>query len=263
MSRRVSSPSTCTALSLTRSPRPGSRSATACCNAAARSVSATAVFTRVELVVPGHLLRQDAAAVVLEHDEVADQREQRRRLKTPSSSTWSCGRLGSASVSPAIVRHGLNHSRPAVSAPMRASSPSDTTSAALNVNSDGTSALYVWSCWNADQMVAFSSAGFFSSNDGERQAVDEQHEVGPPFVFVLDDGELVDREPVVVVGVVEVEHANLRAADPAFGVEVLHRHAGNEHRGGSLGSGPPASPRPVGLVGAERLLRPQRRAGPD
>ena len=31
---------------------------------------------RVELVVPGHLLDQGAAAVVLEHDEVADQRQQ-------------------------------------------------------------------------------------------------------------------------------------------------------------------------------------------
>ena len=33
----------------------------------------------VELVVPGHLLDQRAAAVVLEHDEVADQRRQSAR----------------------------------------------------------------------------------------------------------------------------------------------------------------------------------------
>ena len=42
---------------------------------------------------------------------------------------------------------------------------------------------------------------------------------------VLADGELVDRQPVVVVRVVEVEHPRLRAADGAVGRAVLDRHA--------------------------------------
>ncbi len=46
---------------------------------------------------------------------------------------------------------------------MRACTPSEATSASLNANSDGTCAWYVWSWWNADHTVAFSSAGFFSS----------------------------------------------------------------------------------------------------
>ena len=71
--------------------------------------------------------------------------------------------------------------------------------------------------------------GVLQLDDAERQAVDEQHDIGPPFVLVLDDGELVDREPVVAGRVVEVEHANLSAADPALCVEVLHRHPGDEH----------------------------------
>ena len=48
-------------------------------------------------------------------------------------------------------------------------------------------------------------------------------------MLVLDHGELVDREPVVAVRVVEIEYANLSAADPAFRVDVLHRHARDEH----------------------------------
>ena len=48
-------------------------------------------------------------------------------------------------------------------------------------------------------------------------------------MLVLDDRELVDREPVVARRFAEVKHANLRAANPAVRVDVLHRHAGDEH----------------------------------
>ncbi len=48
---------------------------------------------------------------------------------------------GSASASPATVRHGLNHSRPAVSVPARASTPSEITSSAFVAKNDGISAL--------------------------------------------------------------------------------------------------------------------------
>ncbi len=61
------------------------------------------------------------------------------RSNAPASVTWSCGIVGSATVSPAIMRHGLNHSYPAVSVPIRSSVPSETTSAALKANSDGSS----------------------------------------------------------------------------------------------------------------------------
>ena len=83
--------------------------------------------------------------------------------KTPSSITWSSVICGSASVSPVTVRHGLNHSRPAVSVPTRAWFPSDTTSASFMENNAGSSDLYVCNCCHAVQMVASSSAGFFSS----------------------------------------------------------------------------------------------------
>ena len=40
--------------------------------------------------------------------------------------------------------------------------------------------------------------GVLQLDDRERQAVDEQHDVRPALVLALDDGELVDRQPVVV-----------------------------------------------------------------
>ena len=48
---------------------------------------------------------------------------------------------GSASVSPVTVRQGLNHSRPEVNVPTRASVPSETTSASFMENKVGSSAL--------------------------------------------------------------------------------------------------------------------------
>ena len=66
-------------------------------------------------------------------------------------------------------------------------------------------------------------------DDGQRQAIDEQHHVGAALAPVLHDGELVDREPVVGLPVVEVDHPGLRAPDRAAPVAVLHRHAVHRH----------------------------------
>ncbi len=62
-----------------------------------------------------------------------------------------------------MVRHGLNHSFPAPTVPMRACTPSLATSAALYVKSAGTCAWYVWSCCYALHTVASSAAAFLSS----------------------------------------------------------------------------------------------------
>ena len=65
-------------------------------------------------------------------------------------------------------------------------------------------------------------------DERQRQAVDEQHDVRTPRVLVLADGELVGGEPVVVVGIGEVDHPRLRAADGAILRPVLYRHAVHE-----------------------------------
>jgi hypothetical protein len=43
-------------------------------------------------------------------------------------------------------------------------------------------------------------------------------------VLALRDGELVDREPVVVVRLIEVERARLRARNGTVCPAILHRH---------------------------------------
>ena len=62
-------------------------------------------------------------------------------------------------------------------------------------------------------------------DDGQREPVDEDHHVGPARVLPVGHGELVDRQPVVVVGVVEVDHPGLRPGDGAVLAAVLHRDA--------------------------------------
>ena len=71
-------------------------------------------------------------------------------------------------------------------------------------------------------------AGVLQLDHGERQAVDEDHDVGPPVGVVLDHRELVDREPVVGVRVVEVDQPRLLAADGSVGAPHLDRHALDE-----------------------------------
>ncbi len=56
---------------------------------------------------------------------------------------------------------------------------------------------------------------------GEGQAVHEQHDVRPAGVLPVRDGELVDGGVVVVVWVVEVDHAGLGASYRAVGAAVL------------------------------------------
>ena len=64
----------------------------------------------------------------------------------------------------------------------------------------------------------------------ERQPVDEDHDVRPPVVPLRPDHrELVDRQPVVVVRIVEVNHARLRARDRPVRPPVLDRDAIDEH----------------------------------
>ena len=65
----------------------------------------------------------------------------RSGAQTPSSITCSSVMWGSARPSPVMVRQGLNHSRPAVSVPTRASLPSETTSSSFRENRVGSSAL--------------------------------------------------------------------------------------------------------------------------
>jgi len=73
--------------------------------------------------------------------------------------------------------------------------------------------------------VGFLVGSVLELDHRQGQAVDEQHDVGPPLAAFLDHGELVDRQKVVVVGGVVVQHADQVAAEGAISALVLDRHA--------------------------------------
>ena len=62
----------------------------------------------------------------------------------------------------------------------------------------------------------------------ERQPVDEEHDVRPSPVPVLADSELVDRQPVVGVRILEIDNARLRPPDRPVLHGVLDRDAIDE-----------------------------------
>ncbi len=71
--------------------------------------------------------------------------------------------------------------------------------------------------------------GVLELDDAQGQAVDEEYDVGTAGVLILPDGELVDGQPVVVGGIVEVDDPRLRPEDGAVSRAVLHRHAVHQH----------------------------------
>ena len=77
-------------------------------------------------------------------------------------------------------------------------------------------------------MVAFSSAGFLSYH-GQRQVVDEHHDIGPARVAVLDHRKLVDGRPRICVRLIEVDGAHLGAADVTAGGSMLDGHPVHQH----------------------------------
>ena len=62
----------------------------------------------------------------------------------------------------------------------------------------------------------------------KRKAVDENHDVWTAVRLVFDNGELVYREPVVGIKVVEVEQARAIAANGAVGARDFDGHAFNK-----------------------------------
>jgi hypothetical protein len=93
----------------------------------------------VELVIPGHLLDEPAAAIVLEDDEIAQQVEEPDRIEDPFQQDLQLGCPAAGQLFAADGAPGLEP-LPAPTAPIRACTPSDTTRAALQANRDGISA---------------------------------------------------------------------------------------------------------------------------
>ena len=198
-------------------------------NLAARSVSATAVAHGVELVVAGHLLHEHAAAVVLEDDEVAEQREQplRRADALEEHAQLQRGHLGEALARDRAPRlEPLPPRRERAEARLRAVRDDEQL---VHREQRGQLGLVGLELLPRRPDVGLLVGRVLELDHAERQAVDEQHDVRAARVLALGDGDLVDRQEVVGGGAGVVDDGGLRAADRAAGGAVLDVHARDEH----------------------------------
>jgi hypothetical protein len=66
-----------------------------------------------------------------------------------------------------------------------------------------------------------NSPGVLEFDDTEGQAVDEGHDIGSALRLVLDHRVLVDRQPIIGIGIVEVDKAHVIAFDyPIIAVKL-------------------------------------------
>ena len=213
-------------------------------------------------MIARHLLGQRAAAVVLEHDEVAHQREE---PVGRADALQHHLQLGHEWVGKALAGDGAPGLEPLSPGGERADAR------LVAVRDD-------------EQLVQGEQGGqlglvglkllprrpdggvlvgrVLELDHAQRQAVDEQHDVRPAPVLVLGDGELVDGQPVVIGWGFEVYSLHLRAANGSIVSPVLHRHAVDQHpvegavaglQGRALRSGQPAK-RVVQRVGGQRRV---------
>ena len=183
----------------------------------------------MELVVPGHLLDQLAAAVVVEDDEVPDQGQEAVRLADTLQHDLQ---LGHAGVGQGFAGDGAPGLEPL-------SARAQSADAGIQAVGDHQNPVH------GEQGRQFGLVGLellpggpdrdvlvggvLQLDDAQGQAVEEQDDVGAAGVPVLGDGELVDRQPVVVVRFVEVDDLGLVPPDGAVAGPVLHVDAVDQH----------------------------------
>ena len=182
----------------------------------------------MELVVASQLLLQHAASVVLEDDEVADQREQPLPI---ADALQQDAQLEWVDLLEALARHGAPRLEPL---PPRGERAEPRLRAVrgdeqlIHREQRGQLGLV-----GLELLPRLADAGLLVGrvlelDHAERQAVDEQHDIGAAGVLALADGDLVDREEVVGARFVVVEDGGLRAADRAADGTVLDVHALDE-----------------------------------
>ena len=185
-------------------------------------------FDGVELVVAGDLLRE-CAAVVLEDDEVADQGEKSRLLEHALDQHLE---LGVENRREFLAGNGAPRLEPLVAC----SDGADPRFETIGDDEDRVAREQHWQFHLVGLQLVVSRVdcgGFvrrvLQFDDRKRQAIDEDDDIRAARVLVLLNGELVDHKPVVRVGLVEIQNANLRSPNVAGLVAVLDRHTVDEH----------------------------------
>ena len=184
---------------------------------------------RVELVIAGHLL-DERATVVLEHDEVAQQRQEAALLEDALDRHLQLGVEGRRQL---LTADGPPRLEPL---PAGGERPEPRLQAVRYQEHRVTGKQRRQFRLVGLQLVERRPDGgvligrILELDHGQRQAIDEHHDVGPAGVAVLGHRELVDGRPRVCVRLVEVDHACLSAAHgpvliPVLDVHPVHHHA--------------------------------------
>ena len=204
---------------------------------------------RVELVIAGHLLGEGAAAVVLKHDEVADQGDEAVGVADALEHHLDLGRVG---IGQGLAGDGAPRLEPLAAGGECADTglgPVGHDEQLVEGEEGRQLGLVGLELAPGGPDGGVLVGRVLDLDDREGQAVDEQDDVGPAgAVAVLGDGELIDGEEVVVGGGFEVDDVGLGAADRAAG-PVLDGDSRDEHsvegaiaglEGGAIGTCQPA-----------------------
>ena len=180
-------------------------------------------------MVARDLLRQDATAEVLEDDEVAHEVEEAALLEDPFEDDLERRQAGRRVLPPADRAPGLEPLAPRAERTDPRLHPVGHDQRRV-VREQGRDLRLV----RLELLEGGPDRGVLVGrvlelDDRERQPVHEQHDVRAAGVLTLGHGELVDREPVVVLRRVEVDDARLRPGDRAVRPAVLDRDPVHEH----------------------------------
>ena len=175
---------------------------------------------RVKLMIAGDLLRHGAAAEIFEHDEVAKEIEEAPLVENSLDHDLEFRQV---IFSERLARDRAPGFEPLPARAERADARLDSvrnqqrlvvSEQRLNLGLVGLQLLI----GIPDRRVLVR--GILQLDNTERKAVDEDDDIRPPVVFVFDDGELIDGEPVVVVRIIEIDQPRLRAANGAVRLDT-------------------------------------------
>lgn len=189
---------------------------------------ASAPASRRILTIPGFWLFQPTS-VVLEQDEIPHQLQEASSLKDPFEQDFQLGC--------AFVFHRLAGNSPPGLEPF----PPGSKCSQAGLKTIGNNQKLV----EGEEGRKFGSVGLklvvgspdgglfvgrvFQLDNNQGQTVDEEHDVRPTKLSSFHHCELIDGEPVVVLGILKVQHADQGAGNGAIGSAVFHRHTLGEH----------------------------------
>ena len=183
---------------------------------------------RVELVIAGHLL-DERAAVVLEDDEVAQQRQEAALLEHALDRHLQLGVEGRRQL---LAVDGAPRLEPLPAGRQRAEPrlhPVRHGEHRVAGEQRGQFRLVGLQLMERRPDGGVLVGRVLELDHGQRQPVDEHHDVGPAGVAVLGHRELVDSRPHVRIRLIEVDHARLGAAHGTVRVPVLDVHPVHHH----------------------------------